>query len=55
MRGCSGAVAGVVGSIDTTWPWPSRSQIDARNSARPPSRVPVSMIQSGRTRAKISW
>ena len=29
--------------------------MDARKSARPPSPVPVSMIQSGRTRKIISW
>ena len=30
-----------------TCPWSSSSQIDARNSARPPLAEPVSMIQSG--------
>ena len=50
-RGCGDALA----SIESTWPWSSSSQIDARNSARPPSPVPVSMIQSGRTRSTISW
>ena len=50
-----GRSSAVDSSIDTTWPWPRSSQIDARNSARPPSPVPVSMIQSGRTVATISW
>ena len=56
IRGCCGTVVDrSQSSIETTCPWPSSSQIDARNRARPPSPVPVSMIQSGRTVVISSW
>ena len=55
MRSWGGRCWDGFGSIETTRPWPSRSQIEARKKARPPFPVPVSRIQSGRTFDSSSW